>query len=793
MDFSRMDELLQMHMDRPSQKRKKDYGLKIAKGIFNSADRNSDGFYGKRYRQWRANREFSYGTNSTKEFMDLMRIEGNQSYINIDWTPIKIAPKFVEILLGQFMSRRETPIVKAVDDNSVDSKEFEKQEARFRMVEKEKIQEIEQAMGHKIESHKYTPQDEDELALYFDLEYRLPEEILFEQKIKKTLEDNDSNVLKRQLLRDIIDCNFAVTKLFFDANNNIRMKRCKPENMIYNVFESDNGKDISYIGEVYPMKLAAIRRKFNLDEETLFKIAQKSSRELKRSENLYWRDSYKYTELRPYDDYSVLVFDFEIKSTDVEFSVKTENQFGNLLVVQKQGKPVAAAGGQINGEVLESKRMNIYNGIWIVDTDIILKWDISENIIRPYQNGVDAFFNYSVVCPNANGSLVPSMIEKAMGPIRQMILIRLKMQQLIATMRPDGFAVDISGLRDVDLGLGNTTDPLKLMRVYDQTGRVYWDSTGDDGERKSMPINAIPSNANIAQLNTLVGQYNFELDRLREEMGISEYKDGSSVPVKTGLGVMQNAISASNNATEYIYDAYSILMEQTCQKLSMMIWDLIIFKASKFKEFEGYDASVMDMTFDVKVKLLPDDKDKAELMQLMNTALQAGAITYEQVFKIKHIEDIKLAELYLSRSMKKAKKEAEESAQQNSQMNAQIQQQSSQAKMQQDAQLIGLESQGKIAINQNKGDTDKDIELLKFASTMYASSFSSGKELPDSLKQIVDGILGSAVQEKVQKQQQQAQAEQQAQQQAQQQGQQQEGEGEQQQDGQQDQQQEQMQ
>ena len=753
MDFSRMDELLQMHMDKPSQKRKKDYGLKIAKGIFSSADRNSDGFYGKRYRQWRANREFSYGTNSTKEFMDLMRIEGNQSYINIDWTSIKIAPKFVEILLGQFMSRREEPSVKAVDDNSLDAKEIEKQEAKFRMDNKAEIEDFEALVGDKIESQKFIPEDDEELALYFDLEYRLPEEILFEQKIKKVLEDNDANVLKRQLLRDIIDCNLAVTKLHFDPNKNIRIRRCKPENMIYNVFESDNGKDISYIGEVYPMKIAAIRRKYNLDEETLFKIAQKASRELKRSENLYWRDSYKYTELRPYDDYSVLVFDFEIKSTDVEFAVKTENQFGNLLVVQKQGKPVAAPGGQINGEVLESKRMNIYNGIWVVDTDIILKWDISENMIRPYQNGVDAFFNYSVVCPNANGSLVPSMIEKAMGPIRQMIVIRLKMQQLIATMRPDGFAVDISGLRDVDLGLGNTTDPLKLMRVYDQTGRVYWDSTGDDGERKAMPISAIPSNANIAQLNTLIGQYNFELERLREEMGISEFKDASSIPVKTGLGVMQNAITASNNATEYIYDAYSILMEQTCQKISMMIWDLVVFKASKFKEFKGYDMTLIDMEFDVKVKLLPDDKERAELIQSMNIALQSGAITYEQAFKIKHIDDIKLAELYLSKSMKRAKKEAMEAAQMNSQMNAQIQQQSAQLKMQQDAQLFQLESQGKIAINQSKGDNDKDIELLKFASTMYASAFSSGRELPDNLKQIVDGILGSAVEEKLQKQQ----------------------------------------
>jgi hypothetical protein len=770
MQFSNMEELLQMHMDKPAQKRKKEYGLKVAKGIFNSADRNSDGFYGKRYRQWRANREFSYGTNSSKEFMDLMRIEGNQSYINIDWTPIKIAPKFVEILLGGFMSRREVPIVKAVDDMSAERKEFEKKEARYRMAVKDQIQAIEKEIGHTLESHKFIPEDEDELALYFDLEYRIPEEILFEKKIRKVLDDNDSEVLKRQLLRDIIDVNFATTKLYFDPNKNIRVKRCKPENMIYNVFESDNGKDISYIGEVYPMKLSAVRRKFNLDEETLFKLAQKASRELKRSENLYWKDSYKYTELRPYDDYSVLVFDFEVKTTDVEYSVKTENQFGNMLLVPKQGKPVAPSGQEINGEVLESKKMNIYNGIWVVETDIILKWDVAENIIRPYQNGVDAFFTYSVVCPNANGTLVPSMIEKAMGPIRQMIVIRLKMQQLIATMRPDGFAVDIAGLRDVDLGLGNSVDPLKLMRVYDQTGRVYWDSTGDDGERKSMPIAAIPSNANIAQLNTLIGQYNFELDRLREEMGVSEYKDASSVPVKTGLGVMQNQIAASNNATEYIYDAFSILMEQTCQKISMMVWDLVVFKATKFKEFEGGDDNVIDMEFDVKVHLLPDNSSKQELLQLMNTALQAGAITYEQVFKIKHIDDVKLAELYLARTMKRAKKEAQEAAQQNSQMNAQIQQQSAQQKMQGDAQMIQLEAQSKIAVNQSKGETDKDIELLKFASAMYSVSFNSGKEMPEDIKGLADNILNSAVQEKMQKQQQIQMAQQQSQQQAQQQG-----------------------
>ena len=779
MSYSSLDELLNLHLDKPSQKKKKEYGLQLSRGIFNGADRNSDGFYGKRYRQWRANREFSYGTNNTKEFMDLMKIEGNQSFINLDWTPVKIAPKFVEIMLGKFMSRKEKPIVKAVDDMSINVKEMEKQEAKFRMENKEQLQAIDKEMGVEVESKKFIPEDEDELALYFDLEYRLPEEILFQEKIQKVLIDNDIQVLKRQILRDIIDCNFASTKLYYDANHNIRIKRCKPENMIYNVFESPNGKDITYLGEVEPWKISHIRRKFNLDEETLFKLAQKSSREYKRSENLYWKDSYKYTELRPYDDYSVLVFDYEVKTTDVEYSVKTENKYGNTLVVPKMGKPVAPDGQQMNGEVIETKKHNIYHGIWVVDTDIMLKWEVSENQIKPYQNGVDAYFSRTVICPNATGSLIPSAIEKAIGPIRSMILIRLKMQQLIATMRPDGFMIDIGGLRDVDLGLGNSLDPLKLMKVYDQTGRVYWDSTGDDGERKSPPITPLASNTNVAQLNILVQQYNFELERLREEMGISEYQDGSSIPVKTGLGVMQNQVQGASNATEYIYDAYTTLMEDTCKKVSMMLWDLVIFKAKKFKEFEGYDVSLLDMSFDVNVDMMADDRAKAELHQLMNTALESGALTYEQAFKIKNIDDVKLAELYLSRSVKRAKKEAQEAAQRNSEMNAKIMQSSKQQQLQQEAQLEQLKTQGKIATNESKEGGDKDLALIQFASSIYSAAFNSGKDIPEELKGMIDSILGTAVQERLKKAQQKEQAEQQAQQQAQMQAQQQGEEGQQ--------------
>jgi hypothetical protein len=200
-----------------------------------------------------------------------------------------------------------------------------------------------------------------------------------------------------------------------------------------------------------------------------------------------------------------------------------------------------------------------------------------------------------------------------------------------------------------------------------------------------------------------------------------------------------------------------------------MLWDTVVLKAGKYKEMEGYDMTLIDMTFDVKVELLPDDQKRAELNNFMMQALQAGGLTYEQVFKIRNIDDIKLAELYLAKSMKRAKKEAQEAADRNSQMNAQLQQQSAQAKMEQDAQLYQLESQGKIAINKTKGDSDKDLELIKFATTMYMESLKTGQPLPNEIKQMADSILGTAVQENMQNYQEEQMAKQMAQEQAQQQ------------------------
>ena len=747
--------LLERSFDPKSEKLKEEYGVKIAKALYDKHNFNTGDCF-RRNEQWELNEDFCNGKNSAEEYYSYLGIEGNNVYVNIDMTINIIFPKFKEIILNRFMERVEKPVAVAIDDASTSLKELEKQEARFRMLHREQIEAIEQSIGAFGESSKYIPEDEEDLALHFDLENRLPEEILFELATRRVLNDNKGDFLKRKLLDDVQTFNFASTKLYYDAKGDIRIKRCNPKNLIYDSFETDNAEDASFIGEIVAIKLTDLIRMYKLSDKDLQDVKKKAIKHDKKDgSGLMGYDRHGSYSSNEDNDYSVLVFDFEIKTVDVDVNVKTTNKFGNTLLVPKKSVPNADSGMNQENEIIEEAKINVYNGIWICGTDIMLKWGISENMIRPYQSGVDAYFSYSIITPNNTGSLSPSLVQRAIPTIRQMIIIRLKIQQMISLMKVDGIIIDINGFQGVDIGTGSEMKAVELMKIYHQSGIVYYDSKDDgSGERRSPPVQQGVSVSNVAQLNILVNQYNFELDRLREEIGISEYKDGSGVPVRTGVGVMNNQIQASNNAIEYIYWSYSSLMEETLRKSAMMLWDSVVLRAKKFKEFEGYELSLLDMTFDISMKLQSDDSKRQQLNDLLNLSIEQKMISVDQVFKIQNIEDTKLAELYLTRAIKRNKKEEERKVQINMQNNSQQSQQSAQDAMELEAQKDQILAKNKIDVNKVKSEGDKELSVLNFSAEMIKQSFISGKALPAEMELFVNSVIKNAVQPQIEQHQQ---------------------------------------
>ena len=264
-----------------------------------------------------------------------------------------------------------------------------------------------------------------------------------------------------------------------------------------------------------------------------------------------------------------------------------------------------------------------------------------------------------------------------------------------------------------------------------------------------VPISEAPNSGSIGQIQELITVYNHYLTRLRDEIGVNEYREGASVNPKLGLGVQRSQVEASNNATDFIYDGYLNLYKQTSFKSALLLYDSVLYGGQQYRDFIS-DAEVKDKQFDVIVEVLPDEAEKQFLNSMIQTAISANAIEFEDAFKVKNIKNYKLAEMYLSKAKRKKMKDDMQKAQQNSEMNAQSQQQSIMAKAQADSQLQQIQAQSKIAITDAEGKMKSDISRQEFIQLALMKSFELDRELPDEIQSMVDQYFQEKEEEKAQ-------------------------------------------
>jgi len=745
------DALLSMQFDVPSEKRKPEYGLRVSEQMWNFVSFGNNGYYQQRYEQWNLNEQYAKGTTSNKEFKPLMGVEGNQSLINIDWQLIKVIPRYVQNILGSFLSRDEIPSVKATDALAQKTKKREKAISQMYMEEQEKIRALEQAGGIKIATG-FVPEDEDELDIYYKIEYRLPDESFFEETTAQIIENSGKDYLKRRLCRDGIITNLMATKLIKlpkqpgkTLSNRLRIRRCKPKNSVYNIFENENGSDVSIFGEAYPLKISEGRRLYpNVDEKTWFELAQVAQTGLNQTDSLTWYESYISSFNRPYDDYSILVYDYEVKVFDQEYHVEFKREDGSMGLHQKKGKP----GPSATTTPVKSDMVNIYCGVWAVNTKVMLKWGIAENILRPYQNGVDAFLNYSVVYPDADGFYVPSLLERGIPCVRAMIMTVLNIEKMVSQMKSDGLEVDIAHLHDLDIGTG-PLNPLQLLKVYDQTGRAYYDSTDTTGtgfgDQGKSPFREIKTGGNAAQINMLIALYNFWLQRLNDEWGVNQDSLGGIVPAKRGKSVNESQVNAANNNTEYIYDAYTELMEQNATKIAYALWDMIVLEGEEYKEMAGISREMMDATYDVNINMVSKAADAEMVKMIVEESIAAKTLSPAQGAKIYKMP-LKHAILYLEQKEKQAAKKAKQQQQMSMEMNQKIQEMSTQTKTKGKIDEIAAQAQAKVLIEKARGNTESYKEVVKLVAKVYEDAIASGDRASlDKLTPLMDYIIQATV------------------------------------------------
>lgn len=755
-------EILNFHLGNSKLKRDLQEGLKISKFLQKAYN---SGYYTSRNKKFDKNRKFARGKQPMAEFLDLLNVDGKEAFVNLDMKAPAIAPKFMQVIIGGFMKRDEKVKASAVDPVSIDRRQYDRDDAEFRMNFGEEIKQMEQTTGTKlIPENQYTPADYDELELYFGLEYQLPEEILFEKGCDYVFHENGWPVIKRKLLEDIAEVGFGATKTSVGQNGKITVRRVVPENAFYGFSQYDDFRDVSFLGEVISMKIVDIRNNYpTMPEDKLWQIATKSKQ---YTQTVKWNDMFRNTIDRPYDDWAVDVLDYEIKTIDnVVYQAKT-NKYGNLIAVDR--KTQAPSATSENKESIAKDMYVIYRGVYVLNSDIMLEWGIAKNMIKPSaaKEIADVFFSYSVYMHenlDLDNMAIPERMETS---IRQMTLAHLKIQQLVAKLRPAGLIIDIDALSDINIGQGKSLSPLELQAVYDQTGTIYYRRRTEDGDQMNgLPIQEAPNSGSVSQIQQLILVYNHYLDRLRDEIGVNEYREGSGVNPKIGLGVQQAQIQASNNATDFIYDAYLNIYQQTALKISLLLYDSVLYGGRQYEEYLSPEA-VKGRQFDVKIEVLPDEKERQFLEAMIQTALSAGVLDFEDAFRIRSIKNTKLAEMYMAKAKKNKEKSEMEKAKQNSEMNAQAQQQSIQVKAQADAQLQEIESQGKLAIVNAEMRMKQELSEQEFVQLALLKSYELGRPLSAEMKAVVDAFFAKKQQKEMEEQmmqQQQQMAQQEAQ------------------------------
>jgi len=725
-----------------------EYGKKLAQYILSTADAGiGNSYYWLRNTRFKLNRDSANGRYPMTKFMDQLEMNGKTNYVNISWSAFKVVNTIISRLVGRWMLRNEKIVVTAIDPLSVKDKQEQYEEAEFILANRESLEALQQESGVQlIPEDQFVPTDRDELDLWAAEYQRLPEEILYEKGCNDVLDANGwFDVLKEKMLHDSAEVGLVGTYTWMDEQGVVHVEWVKPENMVYSYSEFPDFRDTTWRGRIRAMKISELRRKYGkefggrLTEEQISDIAD-TSKDYQQYDKLRWVNEWSISILRPYDEWNVDVIEFEIKTVDSEGYTITETKQNKSTILRK-GRPEKMAENQ---RYVEDSKCNIYRGVCVRYPVVMLEWGIKKNMIRPQDPREigNAEFSYSFYMyqnQNMRNIAVPEKVEE---PVEQMILARLKMQQLVAKMRPTGAAINWDALQEIDYGLGDKNKTIDPKKHYDQTGDIYYRGRDAEGNQIPIPITELQNSGFLNQMQGLIQLYQFHYSVLKDELGEDPALISKATqPRVTGSNV-EAAQAEGEAATNYMYLAYHEVMKQTAVKVSCLLKNSVQYGAKVYRHIMK-EEDVAGRQFSSKVDMLPTQLEIQRLEAMVNQAIASNPlfITYIDPFKIMRMakDNIKLAEIYFRNAQKRMIQGESKKAEDNARMNAEAQQQSLQAKGEIDNQLKQMEAQVEMEKQKMMGDAQSKNTVL----AGFMKMVSEGLEIPAYLRPLANATFES--------------------------------------------------
>jgi len=722
-----------------AEKSSMEYGSQVAQAIeqeWFSQGRTNGNRYLTSWNNFHELRRYARGEQSIQKYKDELSINGDLSYLNLDWKPVPILSKFVDIVVNGISSKSYDIKAYAQDPESVKKRTLYASKLQEDMVAREYLDSLKEKLGvdlYQSPSMDVVPEDKEQLELHMQLSYKQSIEIAEEEAISSVFAQNKYDLTRRRLNMDLAVCGIAAAKTNFNTSNGVTVDYVDPAYMVYSYTEDPNFEDIYYVGELKAITIPELKKEF----------PHITDKELQRIQAMPGNRSY-ITGWGDYDENTVQVLYFDYKTYhDQVFKIKQTDQ-GLMKAIEKPDTFDPPENDMF--ERVSRSIEVLYSGAKVLGTDTMLKWELAENMSRPYADTTKVEMNYAICAPRIYKGRIESLVSKCIGFADMIQLTHLKLQQVLSRMVPDGVYLDMDGLAEVDLGNGTNYNPAEALNMYFQTGSIVGRSYTQDGEfnQGKVPIKELQSSGGNAKIASLIQTYQYYLQMIRDVTGLNEARDGSTPDKSTLVGLQKLAANASNVATRHIKQSSLYLTLKLAENISLKVADALQFpltRSSLENSISTFNVRTLQEInnlnlhdFGIYLELEPDEEEEAKLEENIQVALKSGGIDLEDAIDLRQIKNLKLANQMLK--IKRSKKQERDQANQQANIQAQAQAQAETAEKTALAEVQKQEAISGANVQYEKAKSQFEIERMQIAAQIEQQKLQTKFNYDMQLKQI---------------------------------------------------------
>ena len=726
-----------------SEKASYNYGLDVASAIETEWFRRDSGdirFFANRDNFHRL-RLYARGEQSIQKYKDELSINGDLSYLNIDWKPVPIIPKFVDIVVNGINDRLYEIKAYSQDQLAISKRSSYVNGLLSDMYARDYKEAFKKELGVNLftVAEDNIPNNQEELDLHMQLNYKQSIEIAEEEAINNIFDHNKYSLIKKRLDYDLAVIGIASAKTTFNTSDGIKVEYVDPADIIYSYTDSPYFDDIYYVGEIRKISIVELKKQFpQLTDEDIKEI------EGMGNTSLMYNKAYNPAESTDKNIVHVLYFEYKTFHNQV-YKIK-ETATGAEKALKKDDKFNPPKDDRSRFEKIQRTIEVLYNGVKIIGHNKILKWEMAENMTRPKSDTTKVNMSYNIVAPRMYRGKIESLVSRMTSFADMIQLTHLKLQQVLSRMVPDGVYLDADGIAEIDLGNGTNYNPQEALNMYFQTGSVIGRSMTQDGEFNNgkIPVQELQSSGSQAKISSLINSYNYYMQMLRDVSGLNEARDGSMPDANALVGLQKLAAANSNTATRHILTAGLYLTLKTAEAISLRISDVLEFANTKDSFIKGigrFNVAVLEdlkdlhlHDFGIFLDLAPDEEEKAKLENNIQIALQRDQIYLEDAIDIREIKNVKLANQLLKMRRRKKQEYDMQVKMQNIQAQTESNTQAAQAAAMADMQKQQGIAESKVMIN--KSQLEYDLAKLEREAAIKKELMQYEFELSMQLKQM---------------------------------------------------------